>query len=207
MTTYLLPFACHKPSPPPDIVSGIVTDKKTSDPITDAFIYCSGKKGTVGHEYFKDFSVRSDSVGQFVMIIPEEYSFSIFSVTKEGFLPNIHPDRSWTFKGDTFYLDIQLVSTDGYFQIKLENISGKHDSIYVKIISPTEIEEGLGVHQLKKFPVIIQSGDIYIEKLAFPSEEKLYIYWDYNDFSNTNAQFRDSIYLPPNIISEYLLKY
>lgn len=192
------------------IICGKVTDSKTGAPIEKAWIYCYGHTGPIDKEVFKDFSVYTDETGYYCTEIPSGYSFSFESVWKESYLVKIFPitfSGTTIVKGDTTKLNIQLIPTDGFLRLTLDNVSGAADSLYLKFSSPTTIAENLGLKQLKPYPTIIKVGASYTGFFAFPSGEDLGIYWDTQPFQNTSAPYNKSVFLAPNDTVEVVIEF
>lgn len=205
---FILPHCHKKEEVPPTIIYGNITDIKSGIPIYKAYVYCYGSTGPVNQQAFKDFSAYSDMEGNYSISIPSDFTFTFESVQKQGYLNNLFPIEGQNVTlSDSNLVNVQLVPTDGLLRLQISNTSGQHDSLYVKIASPTAILEGLGPQKLSEFPLMLQSGETYIEAISLPSNENIDVYWDIISFSSLNSTFNASVFISFNDTTSYLIEY
>jgi len=202
-------FACRKESDAPTIIVGEVIDAKSGLPVEKATMECGAYKGEIGHEIFKDFTTSSNAQGQYEIIIPNDYNrVSLFRSYRAGYLTKIDPAGIVPLSiGDSNTVDIEMIPTDGFFRLKINNIISQNDTIYVQLLSPTTWSEGLGSEALNNYPLILSEGNTHIELFQFPSEESIDIYWDFKQFTIPAAQFKNSIFLSPSDTTDFIIDY
>lgn len=203
----LLLLACGKEEAGPTVIKGRITDKKTGAPIEGVYIECIGFKGEGGNQIIEDFSVYSDNFGDYETMIPQEYRISFPRVYKPGYLPKIDPNGATTIQvGNINIVNVQIIPTDGFLRLKISNDMAQHDSIYLKIFSPTMSSEGLGVKG-PNYPVVLASDAAHEEIFAFPSDEHVKIHWGFAKFVITGAPFVDSVFLPENDTTDFTISF
>lgn len=204
---FTLLYACGKEETSPTVIKGKVTDKKTGEPIEEAFIGCNSETGGLGNEIQVDRSTVSNALGNYEIVIPAEYTFSLIEVYESGYLPKVDPADGISIKvGDINTVDVELIPNDAFLKLIVNNNTGQHDSIYISIYNKTVFSEGLGLEG-PVYPVVLLFGNTFNEIFAFPSEENADIYWSFDKFIFPNAPFNDSIFLPSGDTTEFVISF
>ena len=204
----LLQFSCGKEPQPPTVITGRVTDKKTGVPIWGANLFCEGYKGSTDHEYFRDFSTKSDTLGYYKIVAANEYRVTFASAFKPNYLTKIDPAGPTPLSlGDSNFIDIALIPLDGFLRLRVQKTGNQMDSIFINLSNSTMVSEGLGTVSIKKYPLILDDGADYSEMLPFPSEEVISVYWGFKPFILPDAPYKNTIYLPSSDTTDFLIEY
>jgi hypothetical protein len=182
-------FGCGKEETGPTVIKGRVTDKKTGEPVRGAYIQCSSTIGSPPNEVSTDRSTSTDTDGKYEIVIPSDERVSFANVYEPGYLPKIDPSNgNFVQNGDTIIVNVQLIPTDGFLRLILKNDTGQNDSIFVTIYNETVFSEGLGLEG-PTYPTVLTVGNLHEEILAFPSEETIGVYWDFERFKFPKSLF------------------
>ncbi|MCY7330788.1 MAG: hypothetical protein LH618_19705, partial [Saprospiraceae bacterium] len=122
----------------------------------------------------------------------------------------VHEKNLPIVEGQENNLDIKMVPRDGFLRLNIKNDMGQHDTIYAYIYSLIGDIEGSGSEgSLKTYPVILQTGDTYMEILQLASPETVAVRWGFNklNYYQVDFAFQDSILVVPNDTTTYILSY
>lgn len=203
----LAPFiSCHKEGPP-TIITGLVTNKTTGEPVAGAYVDCFIRKDDWPSPRTKDHSTYSDAGGNYRLEIPDGYRYGFSNIYQVGFLPYVDPARSIEIRdGEINVVDAALIPTDGFLRLKMHNDLSQNDSLYVQFFSPTRASQPYigGTFVPSNLPFILPFNGFKEELFALPSEEFATVYWGTkNDPLHGILPFRDSIYLLRNDTVEF----
>ena len=205
--SFLLHFSC-KNAEPPTVITGKVTNKKSGAPIEGVTLECEGYTGKIGNETSKDFTTKSDHLGNYNIVAPNEYRLGFYRAFAVGYLTKVQPASPVPISiGDSNRVDIALIPLDGFLRLNVRKIGNQPDSIYVSLSSPTTVAAGLGTKNIEKYPLILHAGEAYAELFSFPSEENISLYWDFKPFTVPNAVHKSAIYLPEKDTTDFLIEY
>lgn len=197
-------FSCRKDSP--TIVNGTVVDKITGEPIDSALI-----KYTITHEPSIDGSanvepryVYSDNAGNF--FIENIRPLGIFSVQKVGYVTKGQVGVKNENVND---ITIKMVPNDGLLSLRVENLLGVHDTIFLAIYSPTLQSEADISGGKVKLPIpilILVNGQSYAQTIPLASDQDVTIYWDFKPITYSTA-FQSSATIVKNDTVFYNISY
>jgi len=178
-------FSCRKDSS--TIINGTVIDKITGEPIDSALI-----KYTITHERangsgtWDDLQyVYSDKTGNFFIenILP----LGIFSVQKVGYVTKGQVGVKNENVND---ITIKMAPNDGLLSLRVENLLGVHDTIFLAIYSPTLKSEADISGGKVKLPIpflILVNGQSYSQTIPLASDQDVTIYWDFKPITYATA--------------------
>lgn len=205
---------CGKDEPVQTTIRGIVTDRKTGEPIEGArvtlgFVTENSVHGSL--QSSTDYAYLStDAKGQFSHTQGDYgYLNGGSSVEKDGYVPNLN---LLIEKGKENMLDITMLPEDAIFKITLVNQTGQQMPLYFLIMSPLVNKEGHGmqafIHLNKNNPLTLPQDGKYTKVFSLP-EDKIQIYWDFFNFYATpnKAMWHDNIQLIANDTVKHTIIY
>ena len=183
---FALIAACAKESP--TIVNGTVVDK------------CTGKllKGVsinvhIRPEYLFYTTLITDDQGKFSFSGEGSKDFYFGQIRKGGYL-FIEKAMEELFdnyqRGKTNEGVIQMIPLDGILNLKVENLAGVHDTIFLEIYSPL-LESEIGISDGEVFPPIeklsLLPDQHYSQDIPLASNQEVTIYWDFKPINHSTA--------------------
>jgi hypothetical protein len=179
-------FSCRKDSP--TIINGTVIDKFTGVPIDGAIV-----NYIITHERAADGSanaelkyVYSDNTGKFFIenILP----ISIFTIEKNGYITK--GGQVKVINEEINDITVKMVPNDGLLSLKVENLLGVHDTIYLAIFSPilkSEISISGGKVELPIPILMLINEQSFSQNIPLASEQDVTIYWDFKPITYSTA--------------------
>ena len=179
----LLFFSCGKESPSVTVVNGAVVDKYTGAPIEEVSINIH-KWQEIDQGYFLFKTITTDSQGKFSFGDEETPDFQIGQFRKTGYLfkQKAMTDLFNNYqKGKTNEGVIQMIPLDGILNLKVENLLGQQDTIYLEIFSPL-LKSEIGISGGIVYPPIrildLLPGQHAVQNIPLASNQDITVYWD-----------------------------
>lgn len=198
----LVEWGCGKEENPTVEIKGKVINRKTGEPVEDAFVYCRGVSyNENGGEVPSSCSDRTDANGQFACTFTGNYGAS--TIDKEGYVSKFFPLNIDDKKDEV----IELVPRDGFLRLRMENNTGTQSPLQVSIYNRTvAIETMQNIYYIgeviKEYPLLISQGEIYTEIFDLPSTELVEIRWGFGQITSI-----DSVIINTNDTTNYILSY
>jgi hypothetical protein len=189
--------ACKKST----VLNATVVDKKTGSPLALADVTLQVRKIPKGSSSELLVFKHSDADGH--VYYENEIDFNVFAVSKEGYL-NIGPGRTFLpglVQNKVNDYTIEMIPYDGLLRLKIENITGQYNAIYVSLRSPTAADHspmpGGGYVGFFTPPIPFSVGVSYSKDFIVLAEEHLEIYWSHTPLPNppNTAPFHASVYI------------
>ncbi len=205
----ILFFSCGKESP--TVVNGTVVDKYTGEPLEGVSIDIE-KWQEKERGYFYFTTISTDVQGKFSFGDEETPDFIIQRMKKAGYLfkQNTIYDYFDNFKiGKTNEGVIPMIPLDGVLNLKVENLLGVHDTIFLAIFSPllkSEIGISGGKVSLPNSISVLATGQSFSQNIPLASNEDVTIYWDYKPVIYSTA-FQASANILRNDTVFYTISY
>ena len=190
VTLIALIFACTKESP--TIVNGTVVDKYTKKPLEGVSIDINiWREEERGYSYYK--TINTDSQGKFSFGSDATPDFRVQRMDFTGYLSKQNTIYDFFENYEDGKINegvIPMIPLDAVLSLRLENLSGTHDSIFVEIFSPL-LKSEIGISGGKVFiPNPISSltpGQSLTQNIPLASDQEITIYWDYKPISHFTA--------------------
>lgn len=179
----LLFFSCGKESPSVTVVNGAVVDKYTGAPIAGVSINIH-KWQEIDQGYFLFKTITTDLQGEFSFGDEETPDFQIGQFRKTGYLfkQKAMADLFDNYqKGKTNEGVIKLIPLDGILNLKVENLLGQQDTIFLEIFSPL-LKSEIGISGGIVYPPIrmltLLPGQHAVQNIPLASNQDITVYWD-----------------------------
>ena len=182
--------ACTKESP--TIVNGTVVDKYTKEPLEGVSIDINiWREVERGYSYYK--TLKTDAEGKFSFGSEATPDFRVQRMDFVGYLSKqntIYDYFEHYEDGKTNEGVIPMVPLDAVLNLRLENLSGLHDSIFVEIFSPllkSEIGVSGGKVNISNPISSLTPGQSFTQNIPLASDQEITLYWDYKPINHFTA--------------------
>ncbi len=177
--------ACAKESP--TIVNGVVVDNFTGAPIDSAFIQIN-----ITHKPSADGSPNTEIQGVYTnkdgkFSFESNLPIRIYRVGKIGY---IIKGQVVIVNGAPNDLVIKMIPNDGVLSLKVENLAGIQDTIFLAVYSPilkSEISISGGYVPLSNSFLDLTLGNSFSQDIPLASNQEVNIYWDFIPINHSTA--------------------